>query len=165
MKNKKSLLILIPAVIGIWGYIVFTFFSKPEAVEVSQSLAQINELENKNNTPINEIKLNLNYKDPFLKGKFKPQPEKKINRSFENRVKPNPKSIKPISIVEERWPKIEYKGFLKPSNTDKVAIIKIESQTMFKSQNDSIGDILVLEITPDSLILMKDKTRKNFRKL
>lgn len=107
--------------------------------------------------------LNLNYKDPFFKGKFKPQPEKKITQSFKSR--PKPKSIKPISIVEERWPKIEYKGFLKPSNTEKVAIIKIESQTMFKSQNDSIGNILVLEITQDSLILMKEKALKSYKKL
>jgi hypothetical protein len=124
MKNKKSIFILLPAVLLIWGVVLFKVFG---VLKPSDS----NDLERKETVHFvpdkivakEKIELNIDYRDPFL-GTFEiEKKEKKIVRV---------QSVIPQEEVV--FPVIEYKGsFSGSNNANTVYLLVIDgAREMFK---------------------------------
>ena len=121
MKNIKSIYILIPAVLLVWGIIGYRIFSGiVPSQKKSEEIAMLTPFRPKKTMKKEVFELILDYRDPFL-GALSIR-EKKI-------IKPKPR-VKD-SIV---FPDIHYKGIFSSSNkSNTIFLIAIEGkQEMFK---------------------------------
>ena len=134
MKNKRNVYILLPIVIGIWGMVIYTFFSftSPEMpIENNIGTLNIKPLVVKEK---DTFSIKVNYRDPFLGKMHQPKTAGK-------------KPLKKIAKKEEEvivWPSIIYKGIVSDNKEKKkVFMVVINGQTFFMKENDSQSDVLL----------------------
>ncbi len=103
MKNKKTIYVLLPIVLFIWGLLIYQFFSytSPEPTIPDLQPNLINKLEKMGQ--IDTFTIDINYRDPFLGKLYKKPSEKIVNTSIQN------KNREPEGIL---WPVIKYKGIV-----------------------------------------------------
>jgi hypothetical protein len=116
MKNKKSIYILLPIVLLVWGGVLYQFFSFTTADEVLKNYTTELNIKPFKLKEKNTFSINVNYRDPFL-GKMHVVPQeasksKKINPKTSIKTK-----IEEIII----WPTIQYKGIVSDTK-DKIKI-------------------------------------------
>ncbi|HBI00704.1 MAG TPA: hypothetical protein PLL09_01160 [Flavobacterium sp.] len=115
MKNKKTIYILLPIVLFIWGMLIYQFFS------YSTSESTIPDFEPNLTNKLEKIEqidtftIDINYRDPFLGKIYKEQKDKKSNSTVQI------KSIEPEGIL---WPDIKYKGIVSDTK-DKTKVFLI----------------------------------------
>lgn len=150
MKNKKNLYILVPAVLFIWGFIIYRvvdFTSDGETDFIPQTYT----------TPIREnqeneqYQLKSSYPDPFLK-----QLTSTREIGFEEddpEIQPQPQEV----IVPEQPLNIQYRGFITESGTDaKIALLVIEGNEVFLKSGAKHEQFVIGQITQDSLAVRVD---------
>lgn len=159
MKSKKSLYLLIPAVLIIWGYIIYLIVPKSsdDEIPIVQSELAFTAKEadaNKVDT------LKLNYDDPFLKSKYKQVVKAKPTR----KSAPKPKVTMPIKAKPIAWPKLTYQGFIK-NNDRKKALVQIGNHSQIIAQGESVGEeYKIVSITNDSIVLANNELLKTYYK-
>lgn len=133
MKNKKSIYILLPAVLLIWALVLYQFFSftnpEPEVGTLESDVDTLGIAELKRDT----FSIDVNYRDPFL-GKM--YVAKKGVATI-----PKPKLPPAAPVV---WPTIAYKGIIsdtKDKNTIFMLLINGQSYLMEAGQTEE--DILL----------------------
>ncbi len=123
MKNKKNIYFLIPAVLLVWGLLVYkiVFGLNPSTQDV-QAIDPIGKFVPKQMEQIASFTIKADYRDPFL-GTL--QAKKRI-------IKPKKKAVVKKSIIP--FPKIIYKGIVSPKGkNEKVFLILVNGQQhMFK---------------------------------
>ena len=67
MNNKKNLYILLPLVLGLWGYIAFRIFVQVNPDVETLPMDKLPLLEKNKKEEKKEYVLYLNYSDPFFK--------------------------------------------------------------------------------------------------
>jgi hypothetical protein len=144
MKNEKLLFVLVPVMIIIWGTIFYKlFFKTKEAIVIPTYTI---EEEQENTELITESwKLNLTYKDPFLKGRVYgslDQLEKKETKKKEKEIDP------PIPVVTIKWPNIQYMGFV----DDRVSL-NINGYIALMNVGDEEVHVFLLSNMGDSILL------------
>lgn len=144
MKSKKTLYILIPAVIIIWGLIMwkvfdFTSESKVNTLPTYQKAS----IDTIMNTPYS---LSLNYHDPFLKltSISKTTTSKKNNNIREVIIDRVVKSIIP--------PKLNYYGLIQCGSTN-TALLEINNQKLLLKQNEAFNEVKIIKFNNDSIWL------------
>jgi len=154
MKDKKTLYVLIPLVLMIWGYVAFRFLSYGvddqdiEPIRVSEIIAEDREI---NQKPT----LELSYRDPFLKN---------YKRANKNRSVANPKTTK-TKVTTVKWDKIVYNGFMKNAKTSKkIALMNIEGKVVLGEKSFEFKGIEIVKILEDSVLLKKETSTKWFLK-
>lgn len=158
MKNKKNLYILVPAVLFIWGFIIYRvvdFTSDGEADFTPQTYT----------TPLREnqeneqYQLKSNYPDPFLK-----QLASTREIDFEEgdpEIQLQPQEV----IVPEQPLNIQYRGFINESGTDaRIALLVIEGKEVFLKGGAEHQTFTIGQITQDSLSVRVDGEVKWVRK-
>ena len=111
MKKKKTLYMMLPLVILVWGFVFYqlfgSFFGTPnyavEKVEQKISIAEIKK---------DTFLIVADYRDPFLGKKMK------VRSSFSSSASQGTKPIRNIKQpkAEKAWPVIIYKGMIKNNN-------------------------------------------------
>lgn len=152
MKNRKSLYILLPLVIIIWGTIFWKIFmgSRSNVLEVPKTIT----IEVKDEKATKEkIELSLNYEDPFLKSfawnQFPPETVEPKAQPRVNRV--------------VAWPMLEYHGLIKSHSTEKtVGMLNINNKKYLVQHKDVVQGILVVAIFPDSIVLINQSDKRSF---
>ena len=127
MKNKKLLYILIPAVLLIWGLVIWNIISGLQLPDDDLQIASLPNYKTIDDSIQVDYSLKLNYSDPFLKGNYikKTEPkektvDKQINRRFSEQIKkPEPKK----RVI---WPQVEYFGLIEGNK--KVGLFQIEDK-------------------------------------
>lgn len=131
MKNKKSIYILLPLVLLIWGTVMYQFFSFSATEE--EVIVPTNEISLK---PIKAIKrdtfsINTNYRDPFL------------GKVYTVKNDTVPKKMKAVKVVEPLvWPNIQYKGIVSDTKDKiKIYMLVINNQTFLMKKGETQNEI------------------------
>lgn len=146
MKNKKTLYILLPLVIVIWGLIIWKLvsYTKEDSVTSNQKWTQ----ETAEVSDSLEYVIIANYSDPFLRNKssayIQPQKQTRITGITETRVK--------SLVTTNTKPDITYKGQIK-STTRTTAIVLKNDKTFLLSEGSILNDIKIVRIYPDSILV------------
>jgi hypothetical protein len=153
IKKKKINIFLVPAVLFIWGFIIYRVisFQTPPDEEISglSSKPVIPIVPQKQDT----LKVNANYRDPFKP--FKQLPSSKSSQTLQ--IKPVDKNIRP----KVSWPVINYGGLIKNTNEVKIlAILTVGERTFIAGKNDNISGLRILNLYKDSILLKYQNEKK-----
>lgn len=144
MKNKKSIYVLIPVVLLIWGLVISKFisFSNPE---VSTTVKEDFSLEPLTIKEKDSLVITVNYRDPFL-GKMYVPVKAKTNT---NNVKGKINRIEPIV-----WPNVIYKGMVSDTKSkQKVFMLIINGQFYLMKEKDTEQDITLKSGNRESIVV------------
>ncbi|MFC4816007.1 MULTISPECIES: hypothetical protein [unclassified Flavobacterium] len=147
MKNKKSIYILLPLVLGIWGSVLYQFFSFSEQEE------QLNtgSVHPVNLSPIKKFaadtsEIDVNFRDPFLGGSY--QSVSTNSTSSNGRPVKSAKKVKPQIKIKEPlvWPEIKYKGIVSDTkNKNKVFMLVINGRTYLMKIGSTENEVTLIE--------------------
>jgi hypothetical protein len=149
MKSKKSIYILLPVVLLIWGVVLFQFFSFSTPAEVVNSTSPefvIKPFKMKERTP---FLINVNYRDPFLGKVYSIQESSKVKS---NKVK-----VKKIPKPEEAivWPAIQYKGMLSdPKEKKKRFMLVISGKNYFMKIGETQEEVYLKDGDKESIYVI-----------
>lgn len=159
-KNKKINYLLIPAVAGIWGIIIYkVFFSMAsdgyEFVNKSGGVTG----ESVELPEQRKYRLKLNYTDPFTKGAAIAEPEYGDDRG-DNYYGYNTDVVVNNSNIQ--WPEIKYYG-LSSNKKKRVGWISISGKSLLVRNGDVCNDVVVKRIMGDSVLLKYKGEYKTFK--
>ncbi|MCI5055086.1 MAG: hypothetical protein MRY83_03200 [Flavobacteriales bacterium] len=152
MKKKQKNIILIIVALVVWGYLVFVIYDKffrtvDDSFYVENDQDPFNTVSKEKQ---DTYRLHLNYRDPFL------------SRNFTQNITKTP--IKK-EVVEEKWPQILYVGSIKNDDaSEEIAIVKILDVEHFWTINNKIGDLKLLKINKEEIIVLRGKEKRTFSK-
>ena len=154
MKNKKNIYILLPAVLIVWGILIFKLISGLNpTTPTSQNSQQVGQFTPKQLTQAETFTIQADYRDPFL-GTF----EKKKQRAVKRNTQPSAK------IETTPFPSIEYKGIVSPKGkNEKVFLVRINgTQHLFK-RNNKFNDVKLLKGNAQEITLQFQKQVQTFQ--
>lgn len=141
MKNKKTIYILLPTVLLIWGAVMYEFFSFSTTEELKINTS--NEFVFKP-TAIKErdtVAINVNYRDPFLGKMYSEKGNGIASKKKTTNIKKAPKIVEPIV-----WPAIVYKGIVSDTKEkNKVFMLIINGQTFLMRKGETENEIFLKE--------------------
>jgi hypothetical protein len=164
LKNKKTLYILIPVNILVWGFFVYRFYSAFTESNVPLSPVQtkaIKVLELKDSVT---YKLSMDYKDPFLKDS-----KREYVRNYSN-VGQQPKKVVQVKtptvvIPPKQLPDVKYLGLIKNNSSGlTTALVSVNGQSKLIKQNEVIDGITFKTFNQDSLVAKWGRERIVVRK-
>lgn len=165
MQQKKILTgIMLLAVIGIWGYVGYSFFAGEGPTEEiytdNFSLPKTHKVK----IDITQ-KLRLDYPDPFLKSDVNPAPVKSNPTTVVKKTIVK-KETPPVIVSNFTWPSISYRGLIKnQSHPEKVlGLIMINGQERIVRNGEKVDDLVVMNITKTNVELVHEKEKKVFGK-
>lgn len=154
MKNKKSLYILLPLVIIIWGSVFWKLFWGTQSNVLQQPKTIINEAKGIEMRK-ESFELSLNYDDPFLRASGGNKPASK------NEIPNLPQNVNRVVS----WPKLEYHGLIKSHSTDKtVGMLNLNGKKYLVHLEDEVQGIFVVAIFPDSIVLINQLDKRCFKR-
>jgi hypothetical protein len=164
MKNKKSVYILLPLVVIIWGIIFYRIFTGTSNDQYNLQTQKTLKVSDEYEKP-QSFKIYTNYKDPFLKSirqkketkKTEKTTKKKNTRSFSSRRRRR---------TLTRWPDISYKGTVKnQGKTRNVFLVEIEKQSFLTHPGDTLKGVVIKKCYEDSIVVhFKDRKKTIKRK-
>ncbi|MEL7147266.1 MAG: hypothetical protein AAFO69_12910 [Bacteroidota bacterium] len=157
MKSKKTTYILLPLVVLIWGYVVYSIITYGEPEESIEPIRVGDIVASKREVKENRT-LQLNYADPFLKS---------VSASSLQRTSGiQSRQVKPVKkLPEVNWGNIVYNGFVRNNQRKtKIALLNIDGQQQLGARGDSFAGKTVLSIHQDSVKLQFGKATKWFKK-
>lgn len=145
MKNKKSIYILLPIVLLIWGMLIYQFFSysvPDEALENTSTEFNVKPFKLKERA---SFTVNVAYRDPFL-GKMYVAPVSNQNKNS-NKTKKSPKPVETIV-----WPTVLYKGMISDAKEKtKVFIMTIAGHDFFMKKGDTANEVFLRDGDKESV--------------
>lgn len=137
--SKKSIYVLLPIVILIWGLIIYRLLDITGSTESISLTAPIKNQLRSSEESLRDA-LSLNYEDPFgleTPKRVKPQSKKKTKNRRNRKTNP--------------WPDIKYNGLVRAKKTNKqIAIISIENRQYFFFPEQQHQQIKLLQAWKDS---------------
>ncbi|WP_269225703.1 hypothetical protein [Flavobacterium eburneipallidum] len=136
MKNKKSIYILLPIVLFIWGMLIYQFFSfsaSDDSLENTVTEFNVKPFKLKERT---SFSINVNYRDPFL-GKIYAPPTTKLKKSvgIKKQIKPQEELV---------WPSIKYKGTISDAKQkNKLFIMVIDGHNFYMKKGDTENEVFL----------------------
>ena len=159
MKKKKTLYIMLPIVVTVWGFVFYqlfaSFFSTPNyATEKAEQIINIEEIKE------DTFLIIADYRDPFLGKKVR---LKKTNYTSSNVKK---SSVKKSQVKTERsWPSITYNGMIKNNNSDRrVGIVKVNGKEYLVKEKDVVNEVAILSIGKNTVSVRFQKENKTITK-
>lgn len=161
MKNKKFTYSLFACVIALWGWIFFKVYTaiNEEEIPIVQDKPQKTILFNLINHENDSIKLDLNYRNPFLESGIDPVVEQVRTVA--------PASASTMSIKKNlvNWPDISFKGSITNAITrQKIALVFIDGKEIMLTEGQTLNGLKLLKYGADS-IKVKYQTETRFIRL
>lgn len=153
MKNKKSIYILLPIVLLIWGIVIFQFFSfsaPDDSLENASMEFNIKPFKVKERTPFS---INVAYRDPFL-GKMYAAPA--TNPKKRVVVKKQPKPLETLV-----WPTIHYKGMISDVKKKQTLFMMVIDGHNFNMKKGDIENEVFLKDGDKESVYVKYKGNLN----
>ncbi|MFI5219067.1 MAG: hypothetical protein ACHQNT_06225 [Bacteroidia bacterium] len=151
MKNKKTVYILLPLAVLIWGIIIYKIILSLSPDETAMSSEQFNLPAATSSNAPDTFSIIANYRDPFLgkQASLNPAPVKALV------IK---KTLPPVS---KPWPDIKYNGTMKNASSKKeFAFVQINGKEYIMKLNEEEDDIKLLKIFKDSAVVAFGKEKK-----
>lgn len=153
MKNKKlTYFFLVPAVLLIWGIIIYKISAKRDDFNEPNILSNVSR---KAKTPEKDEGYQLinNYPDPFFHESFQIEEE---NTDVLEVVKPK---------IEKKWPAIRFDGYILNGNKIKCHLTVNGEDKILQVQETILEDYIVSAITPDSVKINCQGNSRWFKKI
>lgn len=160
MKKKKTLYMMLPLVVLVWGFVLYqlfgSFFSPPNyAKEEFKPIVNIAEIKK------DTFLIVADYRDPFL-GKKVRRRVKSSGAVSKNRT--GTRKTK-TSKTEKVWPVIIYKGMIKNNNSDRrVGILNVGGKEYLIKEKDIVGEVTILSINKNKVNVRFQKENKTIAK-
>jgi type II secretory pathway component PulC len=155
MKNKKTVYVILPVVIGLWALVIYkivTIYSASEGTVVNTGSFVLPILISNS---ADTFSIAANYRDPFLGKKESPAPD--------NAPKPAPRPEKVAEPIQ--WPAITYGGVIKSRKSNvPLCMVSINGQTNFMKEGEVAAGIQLKKIYKDSIDVLFRKEKKVVRK-
>lgn len=152
MKSKKSLAILIPALLLVWGIIGVKIIKQLHPSQEDAGLPVVQTKPNREKPMVKNYSLINNYPDPFLKEIKSPQIKEE----------PNKRSMQLNSKQKGQiWPQIQYKGCIK-SKHSQTALIELNTSKVLLQQNEEKYGLTLLFVHNDSITVQYNGEKKSF---
>jgi hypothetical protein len=164
VKSKKSVYILIPIVVIVWGLIAYKIIVGMNAGDDNLTFTADTNNHFINNMEADTFSLILAYRDPFLGKNLYQQQESNVwNNEDNNQKKKQTELIKqPVTIS---WPGVAYLGLILNKKTGiYVSLIKIDNKEHLLLEGQEAKGIKVLKANKDSVIVQFQKEIKTFKK-
>lgn len=149
--------VLIVVLVIVWSFVgykfISNFFSKKEIL-----IADSFKIEPVKTSPIQRdtFRLKESNRDPFLNTYKKTERAAALSRTG---------GTKRIEKRETPWPKIEYFGFVKNENSKSpLVLLKINNRIKRMRQGETTDNIIVKNIYNDSILILKGKEKKIFKR-
>lgn len=148
---------MLPAVLAIWGIILFKIFFKEGNNEEYMFTNSVEPQQKSIQDTLFSFALLNNYSDPFLKKTYH-APTKKRS---ETPKATKPKPIETPKIIQ--WPRLSYKGVI-VSKDATFGMLEIDNEMHMVSAGDLIKTISIITIYPDSIRIKNDDVTRTFMK-
>lgn len=151
LKGKKSIYILLPVNLLIWGYMAYKIYitlHEPEEPSVGSAAPPQPKVKPTDNVAYT---LKLNYKDPFLKQEIK---QKKSVYAGAHAVVPAPAAKSRTPVVKEvpPAPDIKYVGLIENKTSGSVsAMVSVNGSSQIIKPGQALGDIVFQSFTHEYL--------------
>ena len=153
MKNKKSIYILLPLVVLIWGVLIYQFFnfSNEEVIPDSNAVFEVKSYQF---IKPDTISINTNYRDPFL-GKMYSKPAVSSKKVYiKKNVVPSENNLKP-EIIQ---PSIVYKGIVSDTKDNyQVFMVLIDNKTYLMKKGQTENGLQLLSGNRTSIKIKYNK--------
>lgn len=149
MKNKKTLYVLVPLLLIVWGLVFYRFFSSLHKENKKiDSTATISPIKEMTTVVADTFSILANYHDPFLSGKWDGE-ENSVKTIIASPPAPIIVQQKPVII----WPALNYCGIVANKRIGrKMAIMQIAGYERFMEEGDVINGVLIINIGKDSVL-------------
>lgn len=135
MKNKKSIYILLPLVLFIWGAILYQFFSFTSSEDIPPVISNGISLKPIKMVKRDSIAINTNYRDPFLGKMYSTEKVKSTKK------KASSKKLEPLV-----WPTIQYKGIVSDTKEkSRIFMLVINNQTHLMKKGQTENEVYLKE--------------------
>ena len=153
MKNKKNIYFLLPAVLIVWGILIYKVVSGLNPSEQhSQAIEPTGQFTPKSFKKTETFTIKADYRDPFL-GTLQKKKTTKTKR-------------KTSPVVEEEsipFPNIIYKGIISPKNkNEKVFLIIVNGQQHLFKSNTTFSEVKLLNGNPKDITVQFQDQKKTF---
>jgi hypothetical protein len=154
MNSKKTIYILLPLAVVIWGFIIFRVMEQVDPdVEISGSVLPVPKFQG-DSLQKKGFKLLLNYADPFLSNEV----EREMDLIPEQN--PNPESHKMRTWY---WPNMQYGGCIQ-NKRKAVGILQLNSKNLLVQEGKVYDGYEVSKIYTDSIVMKREKEKRTVRK-
>lgn len=167
LKGKKSIYILLPVNLLIWGFIGYKIYSVlnedegvlPQDLKVTKTKI--------NKTDSIEYTLSLNYDDPFLKKEIETKQFHKEPRSVPKNDKSNSQNSKPQKPVDLTPPKeIKYLGLIQNKTSGiSTAMLSINGRSYIVKKSETVEGVTIKSIENESICVKDGKKTLTIGKL
>jgi hypothetical protein len=163
LKGKKSIYVLLPLNLLIWGYMAYKIYAAlhEEEAPVTETLLPQPKAKPTDNAA---YILKLNYKDPFLKQEIKPK--KPVYASVTASTQAPPAKPK-TPVVKETIPPpdIKYIGMIEnKTNGSVAAMVSVNGSSQIIKPGQALGDIQFHSFTQDYLTVKIGKEKLTIKK-
>jgi hypothetical protein len=162
MKKKALYTVLILAVLSIWVVIMYRIYSTyfDDAKSVSSTMEHNDQIHQVSYSYLDSFELELDYKDPFLKG-YSMTP-KMNNTIIHNSVIPKIKEKEPPKI-EVLFPEIKYLGnMINASNNRIKAIVFINNKEYVISGGEEIEQLKIVKVKKEFIEVKKESEIRKY---
>lgn len=149
MKNKKLTWILGPAVLVIWGLIIYRVMAAVKGNSESYALPAPSLPVTVPMADTASYVLNLDYDDPFLKGHRRAVVAQRPAPSQVKKAQ-KPKVVKVVKKLPLKWPAIQYQGIIE-KNSQRLCLLTRDGAALFMAPGQVDGDLKLLAVYPDSI--------------
>ncbi len=169
MKNKKLMYVLLPAVVVVWGLILFRLMdalNEPETDGIPPAPAATKQATFAMPGP---VVLHPDYRDPFLGNTPAIDPAGNAAPRFSRPVRvtamvPTPANTPPAPVAVV-WPAVQYVGLIHNGTSQaRVALLRINGKSHMTGQGSQADGITVKAIARDSVGLLFGGELKYVRK-
>lgn len=159
MKNKKTLYIMIPLVVAIWGLIIWKIidYQPSDRDAISQFLPAIEEIM----SDTVKYELSFDYRDPFLRSSGrsasagKPKSKQRANNIKQVDLTKETPITKPATLI--------YRGEIS-GHRYKVGLLEMEGNKVLVREHTAVGEYTILSVETDSLTLSYCDKRFTYEK-
>lgn len=141
MKNKKTIYILLPIVLLIWGAVMYQFFSFSTTEELQTTTSDAFVLKPITLKKRDTVTINVKYRDPFLGKMYAEKGNGTIAKKKATNLKKVPKIVEPIV-----WPTIVYKGIVSDTKAKNIVfMLIINGQSFLMRKGETENEIFLKE--------------------
>lgn len=155
--NSKTVMILLPVVLSIWGLILYkVFFNKPE--NIFRDEIEHYKSDEWFSVKKDTFELFLDYPNPFGISKLS-------STQVSGKEKKAHKTIRKKPQKKVRWPKINYIGTIEQSNSSKkITVLNIDGLDVLFDESLVHDEVNLVSSTRDSVIVSYKEVEKTIYK-
>lgn len=156
MNKKNNIYVLLPLVLGLWGYIAFRIFIQINPnTEVESKRFSVSESINEEQKL--DFKLINDYPDPFLKHILAHQTDQNIKKE-------EPEQSYQKNLTYWNWPNMSYGGCIRNKKRT-VGLLQINSKHLLVQKGKVYEEFLIDQLYADSIVVKRESQKRTILKI